>query len=87
MSFTPAAIRAAREARIARADESAAKLAPLVKALQATGVTSLEGIAAALNERGVPTPRGRGQWYAMQVSRLLKRLAGELPGAHNVTEA
>jgi hypothetical protein len=75
MSFTPAAIRAARQARIARADESAAKLAPIVKALQATGVTSLNDIAAALNERGIPTPSGRGHWHAMQVARLLKRLA------------
>jgi hypothetical protein len=35
------------EARQARADERAAKLAPIIKALQAKGVTSLSGIAHA----------------------------------------
>jgi hypothetical protein len=67
---------AATRARIARADERAAKLAPLIKTLQAAGVTSLTGMAAALNERRVPTSRGQGQWHPMQVARLLKRLAG-----------
>jgi hypothetical protein len=33
-------------------------------------------IAAALNERGVPTPSGHGNWGSMQVARLLKRLEG-----------
>ena len=67
---------AATRARIALADERAAKLAPLIKTLQAAGVTSLKGIAAALNERRVPTSRGQGPWHPMQVARLLKRLAG-----------
>jgi hypothetical protein len=39
-NFPPTARHAAREARQAAADERAAKLAPLVKALQAAGVTS-----------------------------------------------
>ena len=30
-------------------------------------------IAAALNERGVPTPRG-GRWHAMSVIRVQRRL-------------
>jgi hypothetical protein len=42
--------------------------------LQAAGVTSLNGIATALNARGVRTPRDHRHWYASQVSRLLKRL-------------
>jgi hypothetical protein len=37
--------------RAARANSRAADLAPVVKALQAAGITSLNGIAAALNER------------------------------------
>ena len=45
--FMAAALRAAREGRQARAAERA-KLAPVVKALQADGITSLNGIAAAL---------------------------------------
>jgi hypothetical protein len=72
--FAPAARSAAREVRQARAAEGAAKLAPLVKELRDAGVTSLNGIAAAFNERGVLTPGGRGHWYAMQISRVLKRL-------------
>jgi hypothetical protein len=74
--FTPAARRAAIEVRAARAKQRAVTRCPLVKAPQAAGVTSLNGIAAALIERNVPTPAGRGHWHAMQVARVLKRLAG-----------
>jgi hypothetical protein len=35
---------------------------------------TLQGIAAALNARKVPTPRGRGEWQAQQVRRVLARL-------------
>jgi hypothetical protein len=73
--FTPAARRAAREAHQARADARAAGLAPIIKALQAAGITSLKGMARALNERGMLTPTGRGRWHAMQVARVLKRLS------------
>jgi hypothetical protein len=69
-----AALHAALEARQARADERAAKLAPIIKAIQAKGITSLSGIAEALNKRRVPTPRGRGHWHATQVRRSLARL-------------
>jgi hypothetical protein len=72
---TPAAQRAGREVVRARAVAKAADLAPTVKALQAAGITSLNGIAEALNERGIPTAAGRCHWYATQVSRVLKRLA------------
>jgi hypothetical protein len=34
-------------------------------------------VAAALSERGVPTPAGGRHWYAAQVARVLKRLAGD----------
>jgi hypothetical protein len=33
------------------------------------GATSLRAIAAGLNEGGIPTPRGNGQWSAVQVQR------------------
>jgi hypothetical protein len=46
-----------------------------MKAIQAEGITSLNGIAEALNKRRVPTPRDRGRWHATQVGRLLARLA------------
>jgi hypothetical protein len=64
----------ADRARVARAVARAANLAPVVKELQVSGVTSLNGIAEALNARGVPTPAGNGHWHATQVARLLKRL-------------
>jgi hypothetical protein len=67
-------LRAARKAWVARADERAEKLAPIIKALQTKGITSLSGIAAALNKRRIRTPRGVGQWQATQVARVLARL-------------
>ena len=38
-------------------------------------LTSLSGIAAALTERGIPTARGGSSWTAVQVGRVLARLA------------
>ena len=73
-AFTPAALQASLETRQTRADEGAASLAPFISELRAAGVTTLKGIAAALNKRGVRTPLGHRRWRAMQVSRLLKRL-------------
>jgi recombinase-like protein len=72
----PGAHEAAAQARVARAASRAADLAPIITELQAAGVTSLNGIATALNARGVRTSRGHRHWYASQVARLLKRLAG-----------
>jgi DNA invertase Pin-like site-specific DNA recombinase len=63
-----------RQARAARADARAADLAPIIAELQAAGITSLRGIAAALNERGIQTPRGKGEWQAGTVTQLLARL-------------
>ena len=45
---------------------------PVVEAIRADGITSLEGIASALNGRGILTARG-GRWYATTVRNLLKR--------------
>jgi hypothetical protein len=72
----PGAYRAAAEAPMAHAAANAARVAPVIAELQAAGIKSLNGIAKALNARGVQTPRGRARWYASQVARLLKRLAG-----------
>lgn len=56
--------------------ENAAKIAsdlmPIIDAIRAGRATSLRGIAAGLNERGIPTPRG-GQWTPVQVQRILQR--------------
>jgi hypothetical protein len=59
----------------ANADLHAKDLRPVVEALESQGISSLGGIAAALNERGMLTPRG-AQWYKSSVSNLLARLEG-----------
>jgi Recombinase len=59
--------------RVAQADRRAADVAPVVRELQAAGL-SLRGIAADLTARGIPTPQG-GAWSAVQVSRVLARAA------------
>jgi hypothetical protein len=62
------------EARRKQAEARAADLAPMIAAIRAAGVTSLYGIARALNERGIPTATGRGRWAIPQVRRVLARL-------------
>ena len=54
----------------------AENVAPVIHQVQASGVTSLRGVAAALNARGVWSARG-GQWAATQVSAVLARTADE----------
>jgi hypothetical protein len=49
-------------------------LAAVIAELQAAGATSLHALAAALNERGISTPRGKGVWQANTVAQLLARL-------------
>jgi hypothetical protein len=50
--------------------------APVIAELRAAGITSKKGMAKALNARGIRTPRGDGEWRAMQVARVLARLTG-----------
>jgi DNA invertase Pin-like site-specific DNA recombinase len=52
----------------------AANVLPIVRSIEAAGVTSLRGLADALNARGVQTPRG-GAWHARSVARLIERAA------------
>ncbi|MCS3979215.1 hypothetical protein AB7M63_004653 [Bradyrhizobium japonicum] len=63
-----------RTVQEARANARAAELAPVIKALQKSGATSLGALAKKLNETRVPTPTGRGGWSYTQVWRLLERL-------------
>lgn len=56
-----------------KADSHAANLQPVLESLKAEGVISLGGIAAALNERGMLTPRG-GIWHKTSVSNLIARM-------------
>jgi hypothetical protein len=58
----------------ATAEAFAANVMPIVDALRKSGVTTLAGIADALNARGVPTARG-GRWHVSTVMNLLRRSA------------
>ena len=62
---------AGRAVQQERARDRAADLMPTIKELQAAGCESLRAIAAALDERGIPTARG-GKWSSVQVGRLLE---------------
>src|SRR3954467_14292062 len=59
----------------AAADQFAANVLPVIRQIQATGVTTLADLAEALNARGVATARGR-RWHAMSVRNVLARGAG-----------
>ncbi len=66
--------RASIEVRQRKAQQRARDLRPIIQGLQASGHTSLRGIAAGLEERGIPTPRGKRSWTATQVRRILGRV-------------
>lgn len=63
----------AANARVA--DAFAKNVLPVIASIQASGTTSLRGIAAEMNARAVRTARG-GAWTAAQVSRVLARADG-----------
>jgi hypothetical protein len=46
----------------------------VIRAIHGEGKTTLNQIAAVLNERHIPAARG-GTWSAVQVSRVLSRIA------------
>jgi DNA invertase Pin-like site-specific DNA recombinase len=50
----------------------AAEVLPIIREIQASGISSLRGVANALSERGVKTARG-GAWTAVQVGDILAR--------------
>jgi DNA invertase Pin-like site-specific DNA recombinase len=72
---TARARKLAVEAIQARAAARAADIGSIIADLQAAGVTSRTGIAAALSERGIPTARGNATWTPTQVTRVLARIA------------
>jgi len=60
----------------AAAEAFAANVLPVLRQMQASGVTTLAELAAGLNARGIPTARG-GVWHAMTVRNLFQRGAGK----------
>jgi hypothetical protein len=65
------AIAVARAARSAKRDSANATLRCAIDGIQRSGVSTLAGIAAALDSRGVRTPAGKTTWHRVQVARLL----------------
>jgi DNA invertase Pin-like site-specific DNA recombinase len=66
-----------REAQVTEADRFAANVVPVVEAIRASGISTLAGIAQALNARGVCSPRG-GRWHVSSVQNLIARSAALL---------
>lgn len=65
----------ARAARSVYARQIAANVAPIVREIRAAGISSLAGVARALEARGVETATGRTNWQAGQVARVLTMAA------------
>ena len=64
-----------RRLQIREADRFAENVLPVIRAIQATGITSLGGFAEVLNARGIPTARG-GRWHGSTVRNALRRQVG-----------
>jgi DNA invertase Pin-like site-specific DNA recombinase len=74
--YRPAAGPNAAAAALARreaAERAAHRLVLEVDRLRAEGVEGQAAMARALNERGVPTPLGRGGWTHTTVARVMAR--------------
>ena len=63
-----------REVQSSEADRFAASILPLIESIKGSGVSSLEAIAVALNNRGIRSARG-GRWHVSTVANLLARSA------------
>jgi DNA invertase Pin-like site-specific DNA recombinase len=56
-----------------KADRFAANVLPVIRGLQAEGITSYKALARALNARRIQTANKR-QWYGSTVKNLLQRI-------------
>jgi len=56
-----------------KADRFAAHVLPVIRGLQAQGITSYKALACALNARGIHTANQR-KWYGSTVENLLHRV-------------
>lgn len=64
--------KASATVRSEKADKRVDDVLPHLEGIRAAGHTSLRQIAAQLNAKGIPTPRG-GEWSAVQVQRLVDK--------------
>ena len=58
------------------AQTSAQNIAPIIENIDRAGVTTLSGIAKALEARSVKTPSGNDNWTPTQVARIKQRAVG-----------
>jgi len=61
-----------RTVSIAEADRFAATVLPIIEAIRRSGISSLRGVAIALNNRGIRTARG-GRWQVSNVRNVMGR--------------
>jgi DNA invertase Pin-like site-specific DNA recombinase len=61
-----------RETQRRGAEQRAANVLPIIRDIQAAGVSTLRGIVDALNARGVATPNG-ARWHVTSLRRVLAR--------------
>jgi len=80
-SGAPEHARAAAAAKSAQARARAADVLPYLEAARRAGAHTLYELAAALTNRGVPTPAGRSNWRPEQVRRVQAAGARTLPPA------
>ena len=64
----------------ANAERFAANIIPIIREIQASGVTTLRGVARALNARGVQSRTG-GPWSHVAVGSIIKRSRMAVPTA------
>jgi DNA invertase Pin-like site-specific DNA recombinase len=63
-----------RQTQTDKANQGKFAILPVIAKIQAGGAKTLtlRDIAAELNAREIPTPRGKGEWSAVQVMRVMK---------------
>jgi DNA invertase Pin-like site-specific DNA recombinase len=74
-ALSPKARQASIAARAKSANQRAKDLMPIIRELQAAGITTNEGIAAALTTKAIPTARGATTWTGTQVARVRFRMS------------
>ena len=67
----------ARAARSVKASAKAKNIAAVISDIERSGISTLAGVAQALQARGIKTPRGNDNWTATQVARVQQRLHQE----------
>jgi hypothetical protein len=72
--MVPKPLRPGPDANARSAAQRAAKIAPVIADIRATGAKTLQAIADGLNERRIPTAAGSGKWSPVQVARVLQRI-------------